>query len=285
MPRVNIPKVFVEAYKETKRSAFLVFLILRALVILTLIRQLFLGEIENAFLCALSLILLLLPSFLELRLAITFPNTLEILIYLFIFSSEILGEINNFYHYIPIWDTMLHTVNGFLCAAVGFSLINLLNERSDDVHLSPFYLSLMAFCFSMTIAVLWEFVEYSGDKFLRMDMQKDTIVTTISTVALDETHSNKPVIINNISETILLNPSGEELAVINGGYLDIGLNDTIKDMFVNFIGAVVFCTFGYYHISDHKHSRLFRNLVPTKGTPDVPEEFIESIISIFKRKR
>ena len=88
---------------------------------------------------------------------------------------------------------MLHTTNGFLCAAVGFSLIDILNRNAKiKFTLSPVYVALAAFCFSMTIGVLWEFFEFSMDRLFHMDMQKDTIVHTISSVMLDPTNSNIP---------------------------------------------------------------------------------------------
>ena len=130
------------------------------------------------------------------------PDGLEIAIYLFIFSAEILGEINNFYGIIPYWDTMLHTINGFLATAVGFSLVNLLNNNSTHINLSPFYLCLVAFCFSMTIGVLWEFFEYGMDKTFNMDMQKDRVVSQISSVNLNEEKKNEAVTIKNIEKTL-----------------------------------------------------------------------------------
>ena len=180
--KVKIINLIKLAYKETKRSSLLVYLILRLLVIICMILQLLHGDIMNAMLCLLSLILLILPMAIQNKFAITLPNTLEIIIYLFIFSAEILGEINNFYHLIPYWDTILHTLNGFLATAVGFSLIDLLNKNSRKINLSPIYLCLVAFSFSMTIGVLWEFFEYTADKLLLLDMQKDTIITRISSV-------------------------------------------------------------------------------------------------------
>ena len=223
------------AYQETKRSSLLVYLILRMLVILCMVLQIIHGNISNALLCLLSLVLLLLPMFIQNKFEITLPNTLEIIIYLFIFSAEILGEINNFYHLIPYWDTILHTLNGFLATAVGFSLIDLLNKNSKKINLSPVYLCLVAFCFSMTIGVLWEFFEYGADKFFLLDMQKDEIISQISSVTLDETNSNKAIAIKDIEKTVIYNSRGEEVITINGGYLDIGINDTMKDLFVNFI--------------------------------------------------
>lgn len=241
-------KRIIEIYRESKRSSILVYIIVRILVLLCLITQLIHGDLHNAFLCGLTLILLVMPFFISRNFKIEIPNFFEIVIMLFIFSSEILGEINSFYIKIPIWDTLLHTLNGFLCAGVGFSLVNLLNENSEKINLSPFYVAVVAFCFSMTIGVLWEFIEWGADNIMLTDMQKDKIVSTISTVTLDETNSNKSIAVKNIEKTVLFDKEGKELAVINGGFLDIGLYDTMKDLFVNFIGAVVFCIFGYLYL-------------------------------------
>lgn len=84
-----------------------------------------------------------------------------------------------------IKDMFIDAYKETICAAIGFSLINLLNETSDKINLSPLYLCIVAFCFSMTIGVLWEFFEYSADKFFKLDMQKDNIITEISSVELD----------------------------------------------------------------------------------------------------
>lgn len=275
--KYRIKNMFLDAYKETKRSSLLVFLILRGLVIFCMVMQLIHGDISNAFLCLLSLVLLILPSFIQHALNITLPNTLEIIIYLFIFSAEILGEINNFYKVIPYWDTILHTLNGFLCAAIGFSLINLLNETSDKFNLSPIYLCIVAFCFSMTIGVLWEFLEFGFDSILKTDMQKDRIVTEISTVMLDPEQNNNAIIIKNINKTVMYDNSGNEIAVIDNGYLDIGIIDTMKDLFVNFIGAIVFSVIGFIYLKTNKNDKFISNFVPTKGRRPLPESISKKI--------
>ena len=126
-------------------------------------------------LCVLSLILFLVPAFLQDKMKLTIPPVFQAIIFGFIFAAEILGEVNHYYVRIPGWDTMLHTMNGFLCAAVGFSTIYQLNRGSKNIELSPFYLTLVAFCFSMTIGVLWEFFEFTMDQLFLLDMQKDFI--------------------------------------------------------------------------------------------------------------
>ena len=262
--RINAQKMIKMAYKETKRSSLAIYLILRFLVVICMILQVIRGDLNNALLCLLSLVLLFAPLFIQNKYEITLPDSLEISIYLFIFSAEILGEINNFYGIIPHWDTCLHTINGFLATAVGFSLVDLLNKNSKDINLSPFYLCLVAFCFSMTIGILWEFFEYGGDKLMKSDMQKDTLITNISSVYLNPDNENKTVVVDNIGKTEIFDKDGKLLYVIDGGYLDIGLNDTMKDLFVNFIGALVFSFFAYIGLKNNKSSSVVKNFVPIK---------------------
>lgn len=262
--RINAQKMIKMAYKETKRSSLAIYLILRFLVVICMILQIIRGDLNNALLCLLSLVLLFAPLFIQNKYEITLPDSLEISIYLFIFSAEILGEINNFYGIIPHWDTCLHTINGFLATAVGFSLVDLLNKNSKDINLSPFYLCLVAFCFSMTIGILWEFFEYGGDKLMKFDMQKDTLITNVSSVYLNPDNENKPVVVDNIGKTEIFDKDGKLLYVIDGGYLDIGLNDTMKDLFVNFIGALVFSYFAYIGLKNNKRSSVVKNFVPIK---------------------
>ena len=224
-----------------------VYFILRAIVILVLIRQIFLGNYE------------IVPSLVQVTFRIEIPSALEVIILMFIFSAEILGEVNEFYIKIPNWDTMLHTLNGFLAAAIGFSLVNLLNEdKRLSFNLSPFFVAVVAFCFSMTIGVLWEFYEFFMDTNFAMDTQKDTIIYNINSVLLNPENINVPFHIKNITSTIV---NGNELNI--GGYLDIGLIDTMKDLIVNFIGAVTFSVIGYFYLKHKGKGVLVNSLVPS----------------------
>ena len=238
------------------KSSFIVYILLRAIVIACMILQIFNGNYQNVFLCILTLILLVMPSLVQLKLKIEFPSTLEIITLLFIFAAEILGEIGEYYIKYDNWDTILHTLNGFLMAAIGFSLVDILNrEEKLKFQLSPLFMSIVAFCFSMTVGVVWEFFEYGMDTFFSLDMQKDTIVNNISTVMLDPTGGNTPTILKNITEVTV---NDQNLAL--GGYLDIGLHDTMFDLWVNFIGAVVFSIIGYFYIKykgNHKFAKRF----------------------------
>lgn len=256
-------KKIKEAYKESRKGVLVVYLLLRFLVILVMVRQIFLHNYWNAFLCILVLIQFLIPYFITKKLKIELPSIFEIIILLFIFSLEVLGEIQNFYGVFKHFDTVLHTLNGFLCAAVGFSLIDLCNNNSEKFNLSPLYLTIVAFCFSMTIGVLWEFLEYSIDKVMLSDMQKDKLVTKISSVWLNPDGKNKAIIVDNINKTIIYSDSGE--TVIEGGYLDLGLNDTMKDLIVNFVGAVVFSIFGYLYVINRDKYKIAEKFMPKKS--------------------
>ena len=240
------------------KSSFVVYMVLRILVILIMILQILNRNFEDVFYCVLTLILLLVPSFLQMELKIELPTPLEIIILLFIFAAEIMGEIGSYYTKFPYWDTMLHTMNGFLAAAIGFSLVDILNRhKSDKFHLSPLYLAIVAFCFSMTIGVMWEFFECGMDLFFGMDTQKDTIVHSISSVMLDPTRTQTIVHINDIHDVTV---NGQSLGV--NGYLDIGLLDTMKDLFVNFIGAVVFSIIGFFYVKKRGKGRIANKFIP-----------------------
>ena len=256
-------KAMVSKYKETKKSALFVYLILRTLVIICAVMETLKGNYWNTILCVLSLLLFTIPTLIKDKFKIELPNVLEAIIYIFIFSAEILGEINNFYGIIPYWDTILHTLNGFLCAGVGFSLVDLLNNNSKRLNLSPLYVAIVAFCFSMTVGVCWEFFEYTMDEVLRTDMQKDTIVSSISSVKLNENKENKAIVLKEITSTEIKTLDGKRY-MIEDGYLDIGIHDTMKDLFVNLVGAIVFSILGYVYVKMRDKNGFASNFIPKK---------------------
>ncbi|MCH4084551.1 MAG: hypothetical protein LKF00_09455 [Olsenella sp.] len=265
------------------RRTFVLYSVLRVLVIVTLVRCIMTQRWEGVAICALVLVLFLVPALIEDRGQLEIPPLFQNIIYIFIFAAEILGEVDHYYVLVPGWDTVLHTINGFLCAAVGFSLVDLLNRSSKRVSLSPVYVTLVAFCFSMTVGVLWEFVEFGFDTTLGLDMQKDTVVTSISTVSLDPTHTGQRVRIDGIADTAITTASGKTTH-IRGGYLDIGLIDTMKDLLVNFVGAVAFSVIGYRHLSRGEPAGWTEGLYVTPVTPAEDREE-EQQIDRMERER
>ena len=259
----------IDEIKENK-STFVIFVILRILVIIVGVRQFFVGNYENVFLCAATLVLFMVPAFIEKLFKVHLPSILEIVVLVFIFAAEILGEISDYYVKFAFWDTMLHVTTGFLAAAVGLSLIDILNRSTRiGLSLSPLFVALVSFCFSMTIGVLWEFFEFGADVLFLTDMQKDTVVTSISSVLLNPEPVNKSIIIKDITDTVV---NGQSLGI--NGYLDIGLYDTMKDLFVNFVGAVTFSLFGFFYTkySGRRGKKLVEGLKITKDLNDISSD-------------
>ena len=255
--RVPYLKRLLDSYKESKKT-FVLYIILHTMVVLTAIRCLITHNYESFATCILVLALFLLPALIQDKMKLSIPPLFQAIIFAFIFAAEILGEVDNYYTRIPAWDTILHTLNGFLFAAVGFSTIYLLNRGSKSFKLTPIYLTMVAFCFSMTIGVLWEFFECAMDLFLNKDMQKDFIINTINTVSLNDAGELEHIY--DVTSTVVNTASGESVT-IDGGYLDIGILDTMKDLLVNLIGAVVFSIFGYITLKTSKSSKVVDKLM------------------------
>lgn len=255
-------------YVANRRWVVLVHVVLNILVTVALVRAVWLGNFDNAFLCVLVLFLFLIPHFLRQNFRIELPHTLEIIILLFIFCAEVLGEMQCYYLQYTHWDTMLHTTWGFLCAAVGFSLIDILNRDAKiKFNLSPFFVAVVAFCFSMTVGVCWEFFEYGMDMIFHTDMQKDTVITQIYSTYLDPAQSNTAYALRGITDTAV---NGSSLGI--DGYLDIGLMDTMEDLFVNFIGAFVFSIIGFFYIKRRGKSKIAKAFIPVLEEEKTNEE-------------
>lgn len=260
---LNLSEALYMELREHK-SSFIVYFTLRIIVIVMMILQLLNRNYENVFLCVLTLILLIMPSLVQVTFKVELPTTLEIFILIFIFAAEILGEISEFYLVFPFWDTVLHTINGFLAAAIGFSMVDLLNRSQKIVfNLSPLFMAIVAFCFSMTIGVIWEFFEFGMDWLIGYDMQKDTVIHTIRSVMLDPAGRNVPYVISNITQTAV---NEQELGL--GGYLDIGLIDTMQDLIVNFIGAFVFSVIGFFFVKNRGKGGIAVRFIPRRKAKD-----------------
>lgn len=231
--------------------------VLRAVVVLVAIRCAVAGRYEQSLLCVVVLFLFVAPSILERRLKMDIPSTLEKIILLFVFAAEILGEIGGYYQVFPWWDTMLHTLCGFLAAAVGFALVDILNRTpSVKFSLSPAYCTFVAVCFSMTVGTVWEFFEFAMDRLFLTDMQKDVVVHDFASVLLGG-DGTRPTVLQGITTSTI---NGIDYGL--GGHLDIGLLDTMQDMIVNAIGALVFSIFGYRYLKTQGDDKIAASLIP-----------------------
>lgn len=258
------------------KGTVIVFVVLRILVALTAVLSILRGDYESVFIAAVTFFLLLLPSILSRKLRIELPSTLEIFLLIFIFAATILGEINKFYVRVPHWDTVLHTINGFCFAAIGFALVDMLNRHERvSLRLSPVFLAIVAFCFSMTIGVLWEFYEYTGDRLFVLDMQKDTVIQEFNSVTLDETQNNIPIQVKDIADVAVIHSDGNVQPLGVGGYLDVGIHDTMKDLLVNMVGAVVFSIIGYCFVKQKGKGKFAPRFIPRVLTDEEKEDSLQ----------
>lgn len=175
--------------------------------------------------CMLGIFAMLLPELLKHKFKISIPSLMIIIFAIFLICAIYLGEVHSFYYLIPHWDTMLHIFSGAALTAVGFSIIGILNKSETvPVSLSPIFIAIFAFCFSMSLAGLWEIYEFLADSILGTNMQK---------FALE-------------SGELLV---GHEAIV-----------DTMKDMIVAAIGSIVMTVVGYVSIKNKKQNSLVDNM-------------------------
>ena len=175
-----------------------------------------------------TLLLVLLPLLLEKL----FHCRICLPVYIFALAYAIgpmLGHCWKLYYTVTVWDKLLHICGGVMFAILGAYFFDLLVK--EKVH--PAARTIFALCFSIAIAVLWEFVEFGADRFLDMDMQDDMLVTHLTSYLLGE-----GVGVTGSIENI-------QSVVVNGirlpGYIDIGLTDSMLDMMLESAGALITC--------------------------------------------
>lgn len=268
------PAPFVALFERMTENklSFTIYILCHALILLTAARGAVSGVSRTVSVALLALALMQIPLAVKLLLRIRLSTALESLSYLFVLGAQILGEVHHFYSRFPVWDSVLHWLSGFMFAAFGFCLVDLFHKNRAAVRrvLSPLFIALVAFLFSVTVGVIWEFVEFGGDRLLGKDMQKDTLLHDIYTIHLrhisEDAAPDTPVhSLNDIQRMELYDSMGELIAATDG-YLDIGLTDTVKDMAMNCLGATAFCGLGYYALKTKKHTHFASFFIPTQHT-------------------
>ena len=219
-------------------------IILSIIVIAILIRKTFMKEWFMVFSCFYTLIIFSMPRLFNKKFKIKFNPLLEISIYLFVFCAEILGEIDEYYITYSWWDDLLHFTSGMLFSAVGLSFIDLIDKRDRKLRLPIIYKIFGALCFTMTLLSVWECFEFGMDKLFDTDMQKDRFVNKINSVELNKDKKNSPEKID--IKTLKVND--EDWINKYGGYLDIGLNDTMYDLLDGFLGAFLYLLISYIYL-------------------------------------
>lgn len=185
--------------------------------------------------CIGTMLLLCAPAILErlLHCRISLPVYLFILLYAI---GPMLGYCHNLYYLTSWWDKLLHTCGGVAFALFGTYLYTHFSDSRNYVMCGIF-----AFCFSVTLSVLWEFFEFAADTFLGTDMQNDTVITALNSYFLGSGLGE----VGSISSIEQVTVNGQVLPV--AGYLDIGLIDSMLDMLLESAGALVVAVI---HIAD-----------------------------------
>ena len=123
--------------------------------------------------CLVGIAAMGLPSLLKRRWGLTVPSKMMVLYALFLYGAIYLGEVRHFYYLVPHWDNILHGFSGAMLGALGFSVISLLNDTDRvPLNLSPAFVAMFAFCFAVTVGVVWEVYEFTADGLLGTNMQK-----------------------------------------------------------------------------------------------------------------
>ncbi len=206
------------------------------------------GDVMKVLMCVFTSLLLLLPF------AMTKLLHFEMHVAFFVFCElyaigPMCGHVYNLYYYTSWWDDLLHTVGGFVFAIFGVYLAEFIGGKNPP---SVWLKAVFALCFSMALAVAWEFVEYGCDCVFGTDMQNDTVIHSIHSYLLSGETAQTGTL-DGITEVWI---NGQPLGV--GGYLDIGLHDTMHDMLVETFGAVVYTVI--YAIDRERHPLLYRQV-------------------------
>lgn len=123
--------------------------------------------------CLLGIAVIHLPSLLRHRFHFELPTALTLLYIIFLYCAIFLGEVRDFYYRVPHWDTILHAMSSVMAGVFGFTVVAVLNRAERiAINLSPFFVALFAFCFAVTLGLLWEIYEFSFDGLLGLNMQK-----------------------------------------------------------------------------------------------------------------
>ena len=246
--------------KDSNKFALVVFAIVWLSTFIALINAIVIGDWFKISMVLAALVLFEAPLVITTKFKITLPVLMEIIYYLFIFGALTLGEVFAFYGLFRFWDIILHFLSGFMLACIGLSLVEILGKNKSSKILTL----LFAFCFSMTLGIIWECLEFTFDMTVHTDTQKDAHLHSISTITMQTDGGNHPVWVDNIVNTEIHLANGETIT-IDDGYLDVGLIDTMKDIFVNTAGASLFCIVGAFYLKDDQKQNSFaKKFIPTK---------------------
>ena len=218
--------------REKDKSVGVVFLTLEGLCAITLLFAAFRRKLNYVGLCLSSMLLLFAPTLLERLFRVHIRPGMKKVLMIYAVAGPVGGNVYQLYFTIPFWDKILHILCGVLFAMLGYSLPDLLEPEHEHSSASR---CISAVCVAMTIGVLWEIYEYCGAACVGVDMQNDTGISGCSAYLLSDTVGERGAV-SEISSVVV---NGQELGV--GGYIDIGLRDTMLDLIMCLFGSIGVC--------------------------------------------
>ena len=217
---------------KTNKPLFILFGLQIIFVIFSFIYFISENQLRNSLMSLLTL--LLIPAYLgvEKILKIKFGYGFLCLVIFLTLGGIVLGPCYDLYMHIPIFDDILQLSSGFIFCCLGFTIsIQVIKDSRFYIHV------LVGVLFSLSVAVVWEMIEYFGTTFAGIDMQEDTIVKSFRSFYLANSH-NDIVVIENIKHTIIVYGENEKMLI--DGYLDLGLYDTLNDLLICISGAIIY---------------------------------------------
>ena len=186
--------------------------------------------------CVLGVLVIHIPALFIHRFQIDIPVVLHIMYIVFLYCAIFLGEIASFYYRVPHWDDILHAMSSVMTGFFAYMLIAILNHGVRiRMALSPVFVALFAFCFSVTIGTVWEIYEFTADFALGLNMQK------------------------------FITSSGEVLVG------QAALADTMMDLIIDSIGALAASLIGLLslHRKGWIHAYFGKSVRPVKDEPQL----------------
>lgn len=220
--------------REKDKSTAITFLSLEAFCLVTLVVSAIRRKFNFVGLCLASMLAVLAPGAVEYLLHIQIKPGMKKLIMIYAVAGPVGGNVYRLYYTIPIWDKLLHTLCGVIFAAFGYCIPDLLEPDREHTRALR---CVCALAVAMGIGAVWEIYEFCGDQLFGLDMQNDRVITEFSSYLLGDSASERGALTEITSVVI----NGEELGV--GGYIDIGIYDTMMDLIVCLVGALGFCVF------------------------------------------
>lgn len=256
-------KVLIDLRKKGRRTLILNY-ILQTLTLLTANASLIVFFVDDSrglditinhiFQCVGALVVLNIPMIISKKFRCYIPNFITITLYIFAFAHFVLGEIYRAYDHVFLYDKILHTTGGVIFAILSFSVIWLLNNsESKKIKLSPFFIVLFTFCFTMTVEYVWELVEFGVDRLFGANMQR-------------------------WQDGITQLPDG---SYVTSPAYGSGLKDTMTDMIMNVLGCLVVCIVAYIGMRRKPNwfvkkviltEKQFRSIVIEKQSETIVEE-------------